>query len=276
MKWKTWAAGLGAVVVAALVTGCAPGDSTGKISGDSKLRNAGSVIAGFNHDGMETNNASIDVRLKAELFEPFSGLYPGYAPQNLLALNPNAAGSINVNDKSLKFEYEGDVMIGHLIRSNTPVGAPGFLGDEAQARATAWADTLNPEFRARVDKTYRLVRKVDEIHNEKGQLLDGVFIAMGHGRNKVSPTNSCPTCGSYFLSLTLQTQVDIPAGALDLTLPVPYPGGASPAIPAGSTFQVFLALGECGFYEHVGVAEKGKIKVEYKWLMPPPPPPPLP
>ena len=269
-NWKILATECLGIVAATLITGCAPGDATGKVGGESKLRNAGSIIAGFNHDCGETNNASIDVRLKAEILEPFAGLIPAPVPQNLLALNPNAVGSISVNDKSLKFEYDGDVVIANLIRCDVPVGATVALNEELDARKAEWLATLDPEIRTRIDATYKAVQKIGDIHLEKGQKLDGVFVAVGHGRNKVSPTNSTPTCGSYFVSVTLQTQVDIPAGALNGFFPGPILVGGTPAIPAGSTFQVFVALGECGFYEHVGVAEKGKIKVEYKLITPPP------
>ena len=62
--------------------------------------------------------------------------------------------------------------------------------------------------------------------------------------------------------MTVQTSVDLPPGALDgfFTLPV----SGSPAIPAGSVLQFFAAVGDCGFYENLGVAEKGKVKVESK------------
>lgn len=270
MNWKTLIAGSAAVSVATLITGCAPGDVVGKISGESKLRNAGSSISGFNHDNAETNNASIEVKLKAEILEPFSGVVPALNPYNLLTLNPNAVGSVNVNDKTLKFEYEGDVVYANLALSNAPAGSPVALTEAASARKGEFAGKLNPEFRARMEKTFKAVKNVDDIHREKGKKLDGVFLAVGHGRNKVSPTNAAPTCGSYFLSLTLQTSVDLPAGALDgfFTLPVVGSISGSPAIPAGSTFQTFVAVGDCGYYESIGVAEKGKIKVEVKNTLP--------
>ncbi len=266
-----------ALAAVGFITGCAPGDSTGKVAGETRLRSAHSSISGFNHDYTENNNSCIDLKISAEVLEAFSGVDPSVfgSGANLLALNPNARGLLTVKDKTLKFQYEGDIVFANLV--TFPSDTQG-IQSQVQARLGADAGSaLTPEFQERLHKSMAPFNKINEIHKNKGVALDGVFIAAGHGRNclpreereeregKPAPAPvPGDTCGSYFYSLTVQTKTLIPAGALDSFLNVPIIGSSSPEIPAGSTLQLFVTVGTCGFYEALGVSDKAKIKVDLK------------
>jgi len=270
MKLKTLITSCAAFAAVVLITGCAPSSQTGKLSGESKLRNAGSAIYGLNSQPAQTNNASIDINLQSEIIEPFGGLIPSENPYAyLMALSPNAKGSIRVIDRTLKFDYSGYVMFGNIISNNQTIAVGDFdrgaLPQGTEAKKSKLDDNLTPEFRVRMEKTYKVVKKIQDIHTAKGKKLDSVFYAAGHGRHKTKPGDSDPSCGSYFLSVTVQTTVDLPEGALNGFYSLPgLPSSSSPAVPAGETFHVFVAVGECGYYESVGVAEKGRVKIEVK------------
>lgn len=264
-----------ALAAVGFITGCAPGDSTGKIAGETRLRAASSHITGFNHDTAETNNASINLKLSAEILEAFSGIDPTTSVANLLALNPNAQGSINLKDKTLKFAYDGDVVFANLV--TFPQTTQG-IQSQIQARLGAESGSeLTPEYKERVRKSLSPFVKINDIHIKNGVSLDGVFVAVGHGRNspyrdddsKAPVPSPGATCGSYFYTVTVQTKTLIPAGALDsfLSVPIIGVGGASPEIPAGSTLQLFATVGTCGFYEALGITEKSKIKVDIKKVL---------
>jgi len=268
-----------ALAAVGFITGCAPGDSTGKVAGETRLRSAHSSITGFNHNYTENNNSCIDLKISAEVLEAFSGIDPSLfgSGANLLALNPNALGSLSVKDKTLKFQYDGDIVFANLV--TFPSDTQG-IQSQVQARLGADAGSaLTPEFQERLHKSMAPFNKINEIHKGNGVALDGVFIAAGHGRNSLpreegkegkegKPPAPAPvpgdTCGSYFYSLTVQTKTLIPAGSLDSFLNVPIIGSSSPEIPAGSTLQLFVTVGTCGFYEALGISDKAKIKVDLK------------
>ena len=65
-----------ALAAVGFITGCAPGDSTGKVAGETRLRSAHSSITGFNHNYTENNNSCIDLKISAEVLEAFSGIDP--------------------------------------------------------------------------------------------------------------------------------------------------------------------------------------------------------
>lgn len=280
--------GLGATiaVATALTTGCAPGDTTGKISGETKYRMAFSRVSGFNHTDCQTNLACIEVKLGAQILEAFAGIDPNtfinLNPALVNTFNPNAMGAITLNDKTLKFTYAGDVVYGNLY--NSTATAP-TLPAEVQNRL-APNGHLNPEFQARMENSFKPFKKIEEIHRQRGAKFNGVFFAAGHGRNDLkrdddkspTPPPAGGTCGSYFFSVTLQTTVDLDAGSLDSFFSIgqivsgfgiPIGSTLSGPLPAGTTIQLFVAAGDCGDYEAIGVSDKGKIRVQ---IDPPPAP----
>ena len=253
-------AGCASSVATVFLTGCIPfgdGDVTGKVSGEFKLREGISQIAGFDHEAGQASNPSIEVKLQTQIHEPRN-----YAAGN----NPNATGTVRVNDKTLKFDYEGNISFADMIIDSGAPGAPVSnltLGSE-------FASKISPESRAQFEKSMKAIKKLDEVHREKGKKFDGAMFAVGFGRNKADKSPVGQTCGSYFYAVTLQVTVDAPTSTLAGLLDGPVADG--PTIPAGTVVQYFFATGPCGSYACAGLAEKGKLKGEYTKVVTPPPP----
>jgi len=270
---KSILASLSVLAVASLITGCLPGNTIGKVSGTTKLRNVASSISGFGRAStIESTNSRVDVTLDVNALEPFAGITGAPALQS--AAFPNAVGTVRLNDKTLNFGYQGTVMFCDLITSNTAANVT--LPAQVQAELSRNHAQVQPDFEERMNRSIRPFQRIGEYHERCGARFNGVILNVGHGRPVACQSdddrkpNQAPTttCGTYFVSVTVQTTVDLPENILsDFTI-LPFP---SPAIPAGSTLELFITFGTCGYYETVGVTEKSKIRADVTVVTPPTP-----